>query len=236
MGRLFVRGDTHGNFDFLPYFCEEYETTYSDVLVILGDAGILYYGANSKKEQELKEHLSTFPITLFCVRGNHERRPEECDIPIIHSDLLNGDVYQQSEYSNILYALDGGEYSFNSNSILTIGGAYSIDKDYRIAQHWYWNEHEQLTEEEMDRIAAQVDGKYYDFIFTHTCPYLWEPTELFLRGIDQSKVDNTMEHWLQRLTHKITWCHWYWGHFHGNKEYPAHIRATMLFDEIREIA
>ena len=49
-GRLFARGDAHSNFDFLPYFCEEYQTDYNDILRILGDAGILYYGENNPRE------------------------------------------------------------------------------------------------------------------------------------------------------------------------------------------
>ena len=49
-GRLFVRGDTHANFNFLPYFCEEDQTEYDDILIILGDAGILYYGENNPRE------------------------------------------------------------------------------------------------------------------------------------------------------------------------------------------
>ena len=75
-GRLFVRGDTHGNFDFLPYFCEENHTDYQDILVILGDAGLLYYGENKAKEKYLKMHVSQQPITIVCVRGNHEDRPK----------------------------------------------------------------------------------------------------------------------------------------------------------------
>ena len=42
-GRIFLRGDSHGNFDFLPYFCDKYKTDVDDILIILGDAGILYY-------------------------------------------------------------------------------------------------------------------------------------------------------------------------------------------------
>ena len=49
-GRLFVRSDTHANFDFLPYFCEKYQTDYNDILIILEDASTLYYGENNPRE------------------------------------------------------------------------------------------------------------------------------------------------------------------------------------------
>ena len=38
--RVFVRGDTHGYFDWLPDWCKENHTTTNDLLIILGDAGI----------------------------------------------------------------------------------------------------------------------------------------------------------------------------------------------------
>lgn len=43
-----------------------------DVLIILGDAGINFSGRlwDGLKKQFLEE----FPITLFCIHGNHEQR------------------------------------------------------------------------------------------------------------------------------------------------------------------
>ena len=56
--RVFIRGDTHGDFSWLPTWCEKTNTSVKDCLIILGDAGILYYGSNSKKEKELKSFIS----------------------------------------------------------------------------------------------------------------------------------------------------------------------------------
>ena len=57
MRRLFMTGDTHGDFDFLAGWCRNNETTYEDILIILGDAGINYYGPTQKKELALKEMI-----------------------------------------------------------------------------------------------------------------------------------------------------------------------------------
>ena len=72
---VILTGDTHGEFDRIEQFCEEYETTENDVMVILGDAGINYW--LDEQDEALKERLSQLPITLFCIHGNHEERPEE---------------------------------------------------------------------------------------------------------------------------------------------------------------
>lgn len=236
MGRMFVRGDTHGNFDFLPYFCQDHNTTTDDVLVILGDAGILYYGGKKSREKYLKQYLTEQPITLFCIRGNHEDRPENRKISKVYNSQLNGYVYCEDEYPNILYALDGGTYRWNNKSILTIGGAYSVDKFYRLSMGWYWNINEQLTEDEMNSISNQYAGQRFDYVFTHTCPYSWQPTDLFLKSIDQSMVDNSMERWMEKFSLEINFGHWYFGHFHDDRfDVCGDGKVTMLFNEYKEL-
>ena len=71
---IYLTGDTHGNFDHIRRFCELNNTTKDDVLIILGDAGINYY--LNKRDYKLKQELQNLPITLFCIHGNHEERPE----------------------------------------------------------------------------------------------------------------------------------------------------------------
>lgn len=43
-----------------------------------------------------------------------------------------GIVYVEEQYPNILFAKDGEIYNFNGKKVMPIGGAYSIDKYYRI--------------------------------------------------------------------------------------------------------
>ena len=95
MGRYFLTGDTHGNFNRIIYFCQRMETKKNDVLVILGDAGINYY--LDDRDEALKKALSQLPITLFCVHGNHEERP--FNISTYKEKLWNkGMVYYEENY------------------------------------------------------------------------------------------------------------------------------------------
>ena len=71
---IYLTGDTHGDFRRVAAFCDKEGTKKDDVLVILGDAGLNYYG--NPKDKRLKQQLSELPITLFCIHGNHEKRPE----------------------------------------------------------------------------------------------------------------------------------------------------------------
>ena len=118
---------------------------------------------------------------------------------------------------------DGIEYKFFEWSVLTIGGAYSIDKDYRLSKRhsdgWCgWFKDEQLYDWERAEITDRISGNHYNIVLTHTCPISFEPTDLFLSFIDQSTVDKTMENWLEELKTKIIWDKWLFGHYHTDRQ------------------
>ena len=119
---VILTGDTHGMFDRIEDFCAEYDTTIEDIVIILGDAGINYW--LDERDEELKARLSRLPITLFCIHGNHEERPEE--VPGYDlTEWMGGQAYVQKEYPNLLFAEDGEIYEFNGKKAIAIGGAYS---------------------------------------------------------------------------------------------------------------
>jgi 3-oxoacid CoA-transferase subunit A len=238
-GRLFVRGDTHGNFDFLPYFCDEHQTDKEDILIILGDAGILYYGATKSKERYLKEYISKHPITIVCVRGNHEDRPKNRENMFdctICNNVMSGTFTYESGYPHILYAWDGGEYWFCGKHCLVVGGAYSVDKWYRLICGYKWFADEELTDQEMDIILQETSEHKYDHVFTHTCPFEWMPTDLFLSYIDQDTVSNRMERFLTELQYNCHWGEWWFGHFHADRmDVCGDGKVHMLFNQVEEI-
>jgi len=41
---IFITGDTHGDFSRFTNFCQRFETTKSDIMIILGDTGINFSG------------------------------------------------------------------------------------------------------------------------------------------------------------------------------------------------
>lgn len=233
--RVFITGDKHGEFSFLKNFCEANKTSKEDVLIILGDAGILYFGNKTFREQCLKDYISNFPITLFCVRGNHEERAEDRQ-EMVQKEIFGNKVYYDPSYPNILYTIDGYQYIINGESFFVIGGAYSVDKFYRLMTGNMWFSNEQLNEQEMDRISELVQGKHFNHILAHTCPFTWEPTYLFLRGIDQSTIDSAMERWLDHIVRECSFDNYWFGHFHGdNMDLCGNGKVHMLFNDIKEV-
>ena len=140
-------------------------------------------------------------------------------------------MYQEDEFPNIYYFDDvPNRYKIHGKSVLTIPGAYSVDKFYRLERGWAWFPHEQLSAEEWNEFyTSTLPQHHYDIILSHTCPYSWMPTDLFLSSIDQSKVDNTMELWLEDFKQNADYNFWFFGHYHAFRYY-SYQKAFMLFN------
>ena len=245
--RVWITGDTHGDFDWLSSWCHQEQTNKDeDLLIILGDAGIMYYGQYREREENLKSIIQKCPITLLCVRGNHDARPssyENIQFVELESDpcVPNG-YYYESDYPNIWYVADGSMININNKHCLFIGGAYSVDKEYRQMMGWRWFKDEELTREEQMDILDKVDHHWFDYVFTHTCPYDWMPRDLFMKSIDQSKVSNDMEHFLTTVSEIIDFDTWYFGHYHAdrhnieiNRTHSGQGRVHMLYGAIERL-
>ena len=66
--KYYITGDKHRNLKDVERFCKQMNTRKKDVLIILGDAGLNYYG--DERDEELKKSVSALNITLFCIHGN----------------------------------------------------------------------------------------------------------------------------------------------------------------------
>ena len=217
---VLITGDTHGRVedrlvhikDTMPEYLPE-ETA----VIVLGDFGANYY--LSKHDWKIKHHAAKFGYTIYALRGNHEQRASLVkNMEKVYDNFVQGYVYQEKEFPNIRYFMDCVvEYEIMGKKILCIPGAYSVDKWYRLQNDWPWFAQEQLSEEEMRYAEKLVAGKYYDFVFSHTCPVTWEPTDLFLSMIDQSTVDKTMEVWMAKIEEKINWGIWCFAHYHTDR-------------------
>ena len=70
---VFLTGDTHGRFERVALFFRRHKLQAGNTFIILGDAGINYFG--DWRDEEKKNYLSLLPCTIFCIHGNHEQRP-----------------------------------------------------------------------------------------------------------------------------------------------------------------
>ena len=235
---IFVLSDLHG--DWRPAFNFYKKNKHilnndpkMNLMLILGDLGANYF--LNERDDKFKKRLSELPFTYLCLRGNHEERPTL--LPNFDKDYLietycGGEVYWDCHYPNIMYMKDSGEvYTLDGKTFLTIPGAYSIDKDYRLASGWSWFSQEQLNKNERAYILNNLKP-HYDYILTHTCPHSWEPyiSDLFFDGINQSRVDKTTEDFLDTVVNSTHYDYYLFGHYHDDRDIQA-VKAHMIFHE-----
>ena len=110
------------------------------------------------------------PGNLSVRPRNHEIRPQ--NIPEYTPQEWNGGrVFVEEAYPNILFAEDGEVYNINGTKALVIGGAYSVDKFYRIQRGFGWWADEQPSEQTKQKVEAVIaDCEDIDIILSHTCP------------------------------------------------------------------
>lgn len=239
---IYFAGDLHGS----PASLFKFYVTYikgtpkekeENWIVCLGDAGFLYY--LNEKDDRFKADVSyNYPFKYFVIRGNHEERAS--NRAATESDkweeveLFGGKCLREKAFPKIYYAADeGGIYNIAGRKTLVVPGAYSVDKQYRQWRGWAWFPDEQMKPYEMMNLESVAAGQYFDLVLSHTCPYQYRPTDLFLGCIDQSTVDNTMELWMSQLAEKITWDAWLWGHYHADRVEAPH--CEILYSEIENL-
>lgn len=274
---VYITGDTHGHFDRIRDFCDKMETTKQDTMIILGDAGFNFW--LNKTDRNNKRNQQNLPIKFFCIHGNHEVRPQNIASYVL-SEYWGGKVYIEPEYPDIMFAVDGEVYDIPTSKglkkAMVIGGAYSVDKYYRMVR--YIANHRGIYQDEFinravdyvrfgvgnDTILQELDEVYerdnlankcawwsdeqpseatkiavenrlndhdwsMDIILSHTCPLKYEPVEVFLSGIDQSKVDKSTEKWLGKLEARLQYEKWYCGHYHTDKKID---KLELMFESI----
>ena len=217
---IVYHGDLHG--DITPIYNyvsarKQNNLEVPETIVVLGDAGLNYF--LDGRDRKVKRKLNKLGVNIFCIHGNHEARPQT--IPTYHQEIFkNGPVYIEDEYPNLKFAVDGEIYLLGNHKTLVIGGAYSVDKNYRLANGYKWFSDEQPDEETKRKVVKTLQDNYWTVnqILSHTCPASLVPTEAFSPGVDQSTVDTSTEDFLEIVKEDTYYWRWLCGHWHIDKQ------------------
>lgn len=142
----------------------------------------------------------------------------------------------EDDYPHILFAKDAELYELNGLFTFVVGGAYSVDKNYRLLRVLAWWPDEQPSDEIKRQVEEKLEGMDWevDVVLTHTAPLKYEPTEVFLPMIDQSTVDKSTEQWLDSIEEQLYYDRWYCGHYHTAKKIDEIQFMYNDFDEFPE--
>lgn len=233
--KYFITGDIHGRLEKIDMFYREIIKDKSlkienVCLIILGDCGFNYY--LNKKDTLLKHAANEYGFKILNIKGNHEIHPDVLENYKL-KEWNEGMVYVEDLYPNLLFAKDGEIYNINNKKTIVIGGAYSVDKEYRLLRGFKWFDTEQLSENDKKYVLQQLDKVNWnvDCVFSHAAPLKAEPRHLFLPFIDQSKVDKTTEIFLDKISDKLNFKDWYFGHYHSEYDNGKY---HLLFNDIRD--
>ena len=246
--KFYITGDKHGAFGKVKKFCRDMGTRKNDVLIILGDTGFNYYG--DERDDKLKQELSEQNITLFCLHGNKENRPENVGTYGIRN-FCGGKVYYEPRYPNIYFAIDGETYTFEGKRYMAVGGAHSVDKMRCLDKGLPFFEDEMpsdavkaAVEQELESMGNSIYG-----MLTHTCPLKYLPVEMFMstrqsaeirrkprkakhKKLFKPDIDRSTEEWLDSLEEKLDYNVWFCGHYHIDKQID---KINMMFHDIRPL-
>ena len=231
--RWLITGDLHANISRFKNLPKEDQEDENLGIIILGDSGFNY--TMDVNDSHLKNTLDKrYKFTLYCLRGNHEARPQNVQgMKLVYDENVCGEVYMQDKWPKIRYFKDWGVYTIDSYKVAVVGGAYSVDKFYRLQNNLRWFEDEQLDTDEMIHCTRDFTNLKVDVVLTHTCPKSWEPTDMFLPSINQSKVDKSMELFLEELAQVFDWNCWLFGHYHADRLERPHVE--ILYHDMEDL-
>jgi len=238
MSRVFLTGDTHGSMSISKLasslFPEGKKLTKDDIIIILGDFGIIWKEYPDKHEVYWKDWLDNKPWTTIIVPGNHDNYSRINSLPQVKK---YGAKIKQ--YSDSIYICNRGEvYTFNNQKFFTMGGALSIDKYQRtIGISWWEEEIPSNKEFECGLSALEKHNKKVDYILGHTAPesvITYYLNSLGLQGYDD-KVD-TVTKYFETVVNMVEFKRFYFGHMHDDKKMVVNEKEYyLLFDKIVEL-
>ena len=232
---VYITGDTHGE---LQRFTETWMPgistwTKDDTLMICGDFSFLL--EDNAKEVWTLDQMQNFPFEILFVDGNHENFPKLETFP--QEKRYGGRVNRIR--NNVFWLRRGELYTVQGHTFWVFGGAYSLDKAFRVAYQRLcgtkvWFEEELPIGEEYDRGSASLQACDFapDYILTHTAP-----ASVIFRILRQMPDEHDAE-----LTGYLEWVygkcrdrikHWYFGHLHLDQ--PVTDKATACYTQVHTL-
>lgn len=207
---IFV-GDVHGDIRELVWRTINQHNLKNVNLIILGDFGVGFGRKNymSQLYSKISPKLEKYNITIYVVRGNHDN-PEYFD--------------SNHNFDRIKFLEDYKVFELNGFKFLPIGGAISLDQDWRKeynkkmekygSSKRVWWKNELVKEVSIDSLPSNVD-----IIISHCAPISFEP--IFVRNDWDKDIDlNIWEgilrerNYLEKVKSNILFKYWLFGHYH----------------------
>lgn len=212
----YLLGDIHGHWSVILNHVESNPNN-NACYIQVGDFGIGFcdIGVEISKLSILNDALKSKESDLYVIRGNH-------DNPI----WFKSDQLGEASLSNIFFVPDYTVLNIDSENILFIGGAISIDRNprrkYKKEFDSWWED--EVVEFRFDKIK---EFRNIDRLICHTCPDFCEPIRFSQIVYDYASGDSSLLSDLREerknMTKLVTELmennklkSFVYGHFHNN--------------------
>ncbi len=209
---IYIIGDTHGEIDHAKLNTatvkKACDGVYPDYVIVLGDFGFIWdNNPDTPKEKYWLSWLEDKPwITLF-IDGNHSNHTRLNALPNVN--MFGSEVGQVSD--KIFHLLRGHIYTIENKTFFCMGGAMSIDKEWRTPfVSWWPTEIPSYAEYKLGLDNLKKYDNKVDYVLTHTCPI-----SIMREWFDDTDKysDSTcimLESYKESIEYKI----WLFGHMH----------------------
>jgi len=155
-----VAGDWHGNLGWARNVVQSAAAQGVQTILQLGDFGALWPGRGKGRfEARLNYYLQQANIQLIFIGGNHDNWADLEKLPVGKDGLA-------PLLSNIKYLPRPGRTIVHGLVVGALGGAFSIDYQYRTeGRDWWANE-----EPSRNDLEGLVNGGLLDLLLTHDVP------------------------------------------------------------------
>lgn len=216
---VYVTGDTHG---VLARFKDDFyneNVKSGDYVIIAGDAGILF--TRGPEYTKLLRKIRSLDFTLLWIDGNHENHDWIDSLPVT---LWNGGKVHKIT-DNCYHLMRGQVYNIEGSTFFTMGGADSIDKEWRVEGLTWWKREMPSYEECNEALdnLAKYNNKV-DYIITHAAP------DNILYQINPSFIQDNLTHFLYEIEKNIEFKHWYFGHYHDQIKFKDGKHTLLYYD------
>lgn len=200
-----IAGDLHGDLQWARRLIRSARAAGARTIFVVGDLGVLFPGrGKGRYEAKLNRYLSQFGMELVFIDGNHDN----------HNDLrelkVEGDGLARVK-ENIKYLPRGGRITLQGLHIGGLGGAFSVDYEWRTPGVDWWPDIEEVKAVDVEKLVAKGA---LDIMLTHDVPaaiQLMGDFELSDETIARAQVSRDL---LQGAVDAIRPAYVFCGHWH----------------------